>query len=304
MSAEVSADRSSLSPPPAEPRTQQQVRQRLAQLAEAEQRLRAVVENVVDAIVTIDERGIIESFNPAAQRIFGYSAQEAIGQNVCILMPEPYRGQHDGHVADYCRTGVAKVIGIGREVLGQQGRFGIPHGPGRERISRRGAAGVRGDRPRHQCGGRLKRLPSPWPIRTPACMPKSRTPTVARTSSWRCWPMSCAIRWRRSAAAWTCWTWMASTPPPPPGPATMMKRQVQHLVRLVDDLLDVSRIMRGKVQIRMQRLPLSEVIDRGLETAQPLIASQGHELIVGHPRGADLDRRRPGAAWPRCSPIC
>ena len=63
----------------------------------------------------------------------------------------------------------------------------------------------------------------------------------------------------------------------------MMKRQVQHMVRLVDDLLDVSRIMRGKVQIRKQRLPLKEVIDRGLETAQPLIASQGHELVLDIP---------------------
>ena len=54
----------------------------------------------------------------------------------------------------------------------------------------------------------------------------------------------------------------------------MMKHQVQHLVRLVDDLLDVSRIMRGKVQIRKERVQLSEVINRGVETAQPLIASK------------------------------
>ncbi len=63
----------------------------------------------------------------------------------------------------------------------------------------------------------------------------------------------------------------------------MMKHQVQHLVRLVDDLLDVSRIMRGKVQVRKERLLLQEVIRHGLETAQPLIASQGHELVLQIP---------------------
>ncbi|MGA2253983.1 MAG: ATP-binding protein [Thermoguttaceae bacterium] len=63
----------------------------------------------------------------------------------------------------------------------------------------------------------------------------------------------------------------------------MMKHQVQHLVWLVDDLLDVSRIMLGKVQIRKERLPLKEVINRDLETAQPLIASQGHQLVLEMP---------------------
>jgi CheY-like chemotaxis protein/nitrogen-specific signal transduction histidine kinase len=64
----------------------------------------------------------------------------------------------------------------------------------------------------------------------------------------------------------------------------MMKRQVQHMVRLVDDLLDVSRIMRGKIQIRKEPLSLGDVITRGIETAHPLIDAQGHELIVSLPR--------------------
>ncbi|MEM9701665.1 MAG: PAS domain S-box protein, partial [Planctomycetota bacterium] len=72
----------------------------------------------VDAILTIDDRGIIESINPAGELLFGYSSGELKGRNVSVLMPSPYRSEHDGYISRYLRTGTPHIIGIGRQVEG------------------------------------------------------------------------------------------------------------------------------------------------------------------------------------------
>lgn len=73
-----------------------------------------------EAIIVIDEKGLIESFSPAAERLFGYAAAEVTGRNISMLMPSPYREQHDGYLERYGRTGERRIIGIGRIVSGQR----------------------------------------------------------------------------------------------------------------------------------------------------------------------------------------
>lgn len=94
---------------------------RQAQEARSRQaHLQSILETVPDAMVVIDERGLMQSFSAAAERLFGWSAQEAIGCNVCILMPDPYRHEHDQYLQRYKETGERRIIGIGRIVVGQR----------------------------------------------------------------------------------------------------------------------------------------------------------------------------------------
>jgi two-component system sensor kinase FixL len=82
--------------------------------------LQSILDNIPDAMVVINERGLIQSFSLAAERLFGFGAAEVLGKNVKILMPAPYREDHDGYIERYLRTGERRIIGIGRVVVGQR----------------------------------------------------------------------------------------------------------------------------------------------------------------------------------------
>ncbi len=96
----------------------QSIQEQSAHLRENEARTRAIVDSALDAIITIDERGLIDTFNPAAEALFGYRAEEVLRENVSLLMPSPHREAHDGYLEHYRETGEKRIIGAGREVQG------------------------------------------------------------------------------------------------------------------------------------------------------------------------------------------
>jgi len=89
------------------------------EILESEERIRAIIDTVIDSIITIDTQGIIDSFNPAAEQTFGYSWSEIVGQNVSMLMPEPYHSEHDQYVQNYLNTGQAQIMGKRLEAMGK-----------------------------------------------------------------------------------------------------------------------------------------------------------------------------------------
>ncbi|MBI2931964.1 MAG: PAS domain S-box protein [Planctomycetes bacterium] len=89
-------------------------------LASSESRLRAIVDTAVDAILTIDEAGRIESANSAVHKMFGYTPEELRGRDVAVLIPSPYSDRHADYLAAYLKSGIKKIIGVGREVMGRR----------------------------------------------------------------------------------------------------------------------------------------------------------------------------------------
>jgi two-component system sensor kinase FixL len=98
--------------------TDARIAQATAEAGEAH--LRSILDTVPDAMIVIDAQGIIQSFSTAAERLFGYTSEEVHGRNVNMLMPSPYRGEHDGYLGRYLATGERRIIGIGRVVVGQR----------------------------------------------------------------------------------------------------------------------------------------------------------------------------------------
>jgi len=95
-----------------------EVQERTAELSTSEKRTKIILDTAVHGIIMINQGGIVQSFNPAAEKIFGYEREVVVGQNISMLMPDPFTSEHDKYLEHHLQTGARKIIGVGREVIG------------------------------------------------------------------------------------------------------------------------------------------------------------------------------------------
>jgi len=225
----------------------------------------AILDNVVDGIITIDERGSVASLNQAAERIFGYPPGEVLGQNIKMLMPEPYHSEHDGYLANYRATGVERVIGIGREVVGRRkdGRS-FPMDLAVSEIShagRRMFVGLVRDITERK---RVEQMKSEF---VSTVSHELRTPLTS---------ISGALGLISGGA-------VGELPPSMKPLIDIAHNNSLRLIHLINDLLDMEKIAAGKMHFDMQWLALLPLVEQALEANKALrIDSQRLQQVMAN----------------------
>ncbi|HKK15462.1 MAG TPA: response regulator [Gammaproteobacteria bacterium] len=246
------------------------------QLKVSERRTQAILDNAVDGIITIDEQGIIESFNTSAERMFGYSKEEVTGKNIRLLMPEPYHSEHDQYLANYRHTGKRKIIGIGKEVLGQ-GKNGNTF-PVDLAVSEvftengRIFTGILRDiTERKRIEEQLRETKE---AAEAANVAKSRF--MANMSHELRTPLNAIIGYSE----------MLSEDAAEAGQQELMSdlNKIQasgkHLLGLINDILDLSKIEAGKLELLVEPFSVTALVNEVSEMVQPLVEKRGNILEV------------------------
>lgn len=211
------------------------------------QHTQAILDNVIDGIITIDEQGNVTSYNKAAERIFGYAPDEVIGQNVKMLMPEPHRSSHDGFLHRYCATGVAHIIGSGRELEGQRKDGSLfPLDLSISEISHAGQRmfiGVVRDITERK---RIERMKNEF---VSTVSHELRTPLTS---------ISGALGLINSGM-------LCSLPEPIVHMTDIAYKNSLRLASLINDLLDMEKIAAGKLRFNMETQPLHPLLEQATE---------------------------------------
>jgi PAS domain S-box-containing protein len=236
---------------------------------DSEARHRALFEVSVYGVLTIDELGIIQAANPAAERIFGHSSRDMIGRNVSILMPEPYQTQHDSYLHNYRRTGVRKIIGIGRELTGKRkdgSAFPIDLAVAEFWVSGKryfkGIVNDITDRKRAE-QERARLLDSERVARSEAEQAsRVKDEFLATLSHELRTPLNAILGWSR----------LIDLHPDDVKTVTegiqVITRNAKIQADLIANLLDMSRIISGKLRLEVQDVNLSEVVTAAIDAVR------------------------------------
>lgn len=233
-------------------------------LEEQARQTQAILDNMVDGLITIDRFGIIDSFNQAAARIFGYNAEEVQGRNVKMLMPNPHRDAHDNYLRNYQATGVARIIGIGREVEGQRKDGSLfPMELAVSEVTRKGAplyVGIVRDISERK---RMERMKSEF---VSTVSHELRTPLTS---------ISGALGLLAGGALGTLPEAMRNL-------IDIAHKNSVRLTHLINDLLDMEKIAAGKMHFDMQPQALMPLIEQAVETHRAYGAARRVVFAISH----------------------
>jgi PAS domain S-box-containing protein len=224
-------------------------------LEDREQRLRALVATAVDGVMIIDAAGTVQEYNPACERLFGFRADEVIGNNVKMLMPAPYRDEHDQYLRRYRSTGVKRIIGIGREVEGRRKdgtTFPLELSVGEARPgSQQVFVGIIRDITARKSAERSLREA------------KEQAESASRAKSLFLANMSHEIRTPMNAVLG--YTQLIETDPELPSnyrrPLRAIRAAGSHLIGLIDDILDLSKIEAGAMELNLRDFDLGDLTE-------------------------------------------
>jgi PAS domain S-box-containing protein len=224
-------------------------------LEDSEQRLRALVGTAVDGVMIIDAQGTVQEYNPACEKLFGYRAEEVLGRNVKMLMPLPYREEHDEYLQRYRTTGVKRIIGIGREVEGQRKdgtTFPMELSVGEARPgSQQVFVGIIRDITARKATEQSLRIA------------KEQAESASHAKSQFLANMSHEIRTPMNAVLG--YTQLIENDPALPDnyrrPLKAIHAAGNHLISLIDDILDLSKIEAGAMQLDTRDFDLGDLIE-------------------------------------------
>lgn len=234
-------------------------------LREQVRHTQAIIDNMVDGLITVDATGAIETFNPAAETIFGYAADEVAGSDVSVLMPSPHREAHETYIRNYHATGVARIIGIGRELEGQR-KDGTTFAMELtvSEITRDGHpiyVGIVRDITDRK---RVERMKNEF---VSTVSHELRTPLTAISGS---------LALIGSGTA-------GELPAKAREMVGIAQRNSKRLHHLINDLLDIEKLAAGKVQLELQPQPLLPLVEQALEANRAFGAERGVGLTLAEP---------------------
>lgn len=250
--------------------------------------LKAVVETAVDGIMTIDELGAIQSANPAIERIFGYKPEELLGKNVRMLMPAPYHDEHDQYLKNYRSSGERKIIGIGRQVHGRRKDgtvFPLDLGVSETRTE----SGVIFTGIVRDISERMQAVELQIARDAAVQANAAKSEFLSRMSHELRTPLNAVLGFAQLLE-------MQYEDPKIQRATHSILKAGQHLLNLINEVLDLSRIEAGRLTISIEPVLLSQILLQTLDIVQPIASKAGITLDTVTPSCAEMyvmaDRQR------------